>query len=90
MNDWSYATDLNIKRFRNLLETSVDETERRTIQRLLTEESSHQGGARDQRKLREATLSARASLRIIAPVQERERNPDPLCAVLKEFRRRRL
>jgi hypothetical protein len=38
MNDWSYATDSNIKRFRNLLETSVDETERRTIQRLLTEE----------------------------------------------------
>jgi hypothetical protein len=38
MNDWSYAIDSNIKRFRNLLETSVDETERRTIQRLLTEE----------------------------------------------------
>jgi hypothetical protein len=38
MNDFSYATDSNIKRFRNLLETSVDETERRTIQRLLTQE----------------------------------------------------
>jgi hypothetical protein len=38
MNYFSYATDMNIKRFRNLLETSVDERERRTIQRLLTEE----------------------------------------------------
>jgi hypothetical protein len=38
MSDFFYATDSNIKRFRNLLETSVDETERRTIQRLLTEE----------------------------------------------------
>ena len=38
MNDFSYAKDANIKRFRNLLETAVDETERRTIQRLLTEE----------------------------------------------------
>jgi hypothetical protein len=38
MNDFSYATDSNIKRFRNLLETSVDETERRMIQRLLAEE----------------------------------------------------
>jgi hypothetical protein len=38
MNDFSYAADANIKRFRNLLETAVDETARRTIQRLLTEE----------------------------------------------------
>jgi len=38
MSDFFYATDSNIKRFRNLLETSVDETERRTIQRLLTED----------------------------------------------------
>jgi len=38
MSDFFYATDSNIKRFRNLLETSVDETERRTIQRLLREE----------------------------------------------------
>jgi hypothetical protein len=38
MNDFSYVSDANIKRFRNLLETSVDETERRAIQRLLTEE----------------------------------------------------
>jgi hypothetical protein len=38
MNDFSSATDSNIKRFQNLLATSVDETERRTIQRLLTEE----------------------------------------------------
>jgi hypothetical protein len=30
----------NIKRFQNLLETSVDETERRTIQRLLVEEKA--------------------------------------------------
>jgi hypothetical protein len=38
MNDFSYAADANIKRFQNLLETSLDETERQTIQRLLTEE----------------------------------------------------
>jgi hypothetical protein len=38
MNEFSYAIYTNIKRFQNLLETSVDETERRTIQRLLTEE----------------------------------------------------
>ena len=38
MNDFSYATDANIKRFRNLLETAGDETERRTAQSLLTEE----------------------------------------------------
>jgi hypothetical protein len=40
MNYFSYATEMNIKRFQNLLETSVDETERRTIQRLLTEEKA--------------------------------------------------
>ena len=40
MNDFSYVRDMNIKRFRNLLETSVDETERRTIQGLLTEEKA--------------------------------------------------
>ena len=40
MNYFSYAINTNIKRFQNLLETSVDETERRTIQRLLTEEEA--------------------------------------------------
>jgi hypothetical protein len=40
MDYFSYALDSNIKRFRNLLETSVDETERRTIQRLLAEEKA--------------------------------------------------
>lgn len=35
---FSYAID--IKRFQNLLETSVDETERQTIQRLLEEEKA--------------------------------------------------
>ena len=38
MSDLAYVTDANIKRFRNLLETSIDETERQTIQRLLIEE----------------------------------------------------
>jgi hypothetical protein len=38
MNNFSYATDMNIKRFQALLETSVDEPRRRTIQRLLAEE----------------------------------------------------
>jgi hypothetical protein len=40
MNNFSYVTDLNIKRYRNLLETSVDETERKTIQKLLAEEQT--------------------------------------------------
>jgi hypothetical protein len=40
MDDFSYATDMNIKRFRNLLEASVDEIERRTIQRLLADEEA--------------------------------------------------
>jgi hypothetical protein len=31
---------MNIKRFQNLLETSVDETERRMIESLLTEEKA--------------------------------------------------
>jgi hypothetical protein len=43
MSDFFDATDSKIKRFRNLLETSVDETERRTIQRLLTEELAKAG-----------------------------------------------
>ena len=34
----SFSYSIDIKRFQNLLETSVDETERRTIQRLLAEE----------------------------------------------------
>jgi len=38
MNYFSYSTD--IKRFQNLLETSVNETERRAPQRLLTEEKA--------------------------------------------------
>lgn len=36
MNLFSHAID--IKRFQNLLDTSVDDTERQTIQRLLTDE----------------------------------------------------
>ena len=40
MNLKSYAIDLNIRRFQNLLETSVDEAERRTLQRLLAEEKA--------------------------------------------------
>ena len=38
LNSFSFA--INIKRFQNLLETSADDTERRTIQRLLNEEQS--------------------------------------------------
>jgi hypothetical protein len=40
MTDFSYATDANIKRFQNLLETSVDATERQILQRLLEEEKA--------------------------------------------------
>jgi hypothetical protein len=38
MNHFAYAIDINIKRFQDLLETAVDETERQTIQKLLVEE----------------------------------------------------
>jgi len=34
----SFSHSIDIKRFQNLLATSVDETERKTIQRLLTDE----------------------------------------------------
>jgi hypothetical protein len=40
MNYFPYAIDLNIKRFQKLLETSVDDTERQTIESLLTEEKA--------------------------------------------------
>ena len=40
MNNFSYATDCNIKRFQNLLDTSVDATERETLQRLIAEEKA--------------------------------------------------
>ena len=40
MSHFSYATDCNIKRFQNLLDTSVDETERQTLHRLLAEEKA--------------------------------------------------
>ncbi len=39
-DDFTYANDINIKRFQNLLETSVDETERKMIQALLAEEKA--------------------------------------------------
>jgi hypothetical protein len=38
MNSNESNANINIKRFQNLLETSVDESERQTIQDLLTEE----------------------------------------------------
>ena len=40
MNPFSYSINLNIKRFQDLLETSVDEAERRTIRQLLSEEKT--------------------------------------------------
>jgi hypothetical protein len=40
MDVFSYTTNTNIKRFQNLLETSLDKSERQTIQKLLTEEKA--------------------------------------------------
>jgi hypothetical protein len=40
MSRFSYATDSNIKRFQNLLDTSVDATERQVLERLLAEEKA--------------------------------------------------
>jgi hypothetical protein len=42
MDQFEFVYSPNIKRYQNLLETSVDETERRTIQKLLTEEEAKQ------------------------------------------------
>jgi hypothetical protein len=42
MDQVEFVHSPNIKRYQNLLETSVDETERRTIQKLLTEEEAKQ------------------------------------------------
>jgi hypothetical protein len=39
MTNLSYATNCNIKRFQNLLDTSVDATGRETLQRLIIAES---------------------------------------------------
>ena len=40
MSSFPYAIEINIKRFHNLLETSVDESERKKINSLLTEEKA--------------------------------------------------
>jgi hypothetical protein len=40
MDVFSYTTNTNIKRFQNLLETSLDKSERQTIQKLLSEEKA--------------------------------------------------
>jgi hypothetical protein len=40
MSNSSYASNMNIKRFQNLLDTSVDKTEREMLQRLLNEEKA--------------------------------------------------
>ena len=40
MTYFSYATNLDIKRFQNLLDTSIDATERQVLQRLLAEEKA--------------------------------------------------
>jgi hypothetical protein len=40
MNGSNYVVNSNIRRFQNLLETSVDDTERQTIEKLLIEEKA--------------------------------------------------
>jgi hypothetical protein len=42
MHPFSYSVDMNIKQFKNLLDTSIDEAERQKIQRLLDEEKAKQ------------------------------------------------
>ena len=44
MRNDTYVAQMNIKRFQNLLDTSVDADERQTIQRLLTEEKARAEG----------------------------------------------
>jgi hypothetical protein len=42
MDQLEFVHSANIRRYQNLLETSVDEAERRTIQKLLSEEEAKQ------------------------------------------------
>jgi hypothetical protein len=46
MDQVEFVHSPNIKRYQNLLETSVDETERRTISQLLAEEKAKQDNPR--------------------------------------------
>lgn len=43
MDDLSHAVNDNIKRFQDLLETSVEDRERQTIQKLLADEKAKAG-----------------------------------------------
>jgi hypothetical protein len=43
MEQFEFVNKVNIKRFQNLLETSLNESERQTIQKLLTKEKAKQG-----------------------------------------------
>lgn len=43
MDDLSHAVNDNIKRFQDLLETSVEDRERQTIQKLLADERAKAG-----------------------------------------------
>jgi hypothetical protein len=43
MDEFEFANKLNIQRFQNLLGTSLNESERQIIQKLLTEEKTKQG-----------------------------------------------
>ena len=40
MSSFSYAIDMNIRRYKNLLATSISGTERETIETLLAEENA--------------------------------------------------
>ncbi len=42
MNPFFYSIDMNIRQFKNLLDTSIDDAERQKIQRLLDEEKAKQ------------------------------------------------
>ncbi|MGP0090321.1 MAG: hypothetical protein ACLPKB_10260 [Xanthobacteraceae bacterium] len=46
MGQLEFVNELNIKRFQNLLETSVDDVERQIIQKLLTEEEAKQAASK--------------------------------------------
>jgi hypothetical protein len=43
MDDLSHPVNDNIKRFQNLLETSIEDRERQTIQKLLADEKARAG-----------------------------------------------
>jgi hypothetical protein len=60
MDQFEFVHSQNIKRYQNLLETSVDEAERQTIQKLLAKEETKQAFQASLPKLEKAAAGERS------------------------------